>query len=100
MWLKLSVCDARYIKLNNPTFSGPNPSLQNSLRDGGRPSASDQTAPTTASDRNNKKSRRLTSSFGGNIHTLKHDEDDERFSDKNAFWNGNSTQYGGNDDGK
>nr|XP_011462624.1 PREDICTED: UBX domain-containing protein 4 isoform X1 [Fragaria vesca subsp. vesca] len=38
--------------------------------------------------------------FGSNIHTLRHDEDDERFSDRNKFWNGNSTQYGGNDDSK
>lgn len=93
---------SKYIKFNDATFAGPNPSLQNSLRDGGRPSgmqSSDQTAPATASGRNSK-SRKLTSSFGGNVHTLKHDEDDERFSDKNAFWNGNSTQYGGNDDGK
>ena len=34
--------------------------------------------------------------WGSNIHTLKHDED-ESFRDQNAFWNGNSTQYGGDD---
>ncbi|KAH6786504.1 hypothetical protein C2S52_006056 [Perilla frutescens var. hirtella] len=81
----------------------PNPSLQNTLRDGGRPSGmhpSDPSAPaTTSSSNTNSKSRQLSSRYGGNIHTLKHDEDD-RFSDKNAFWNGNSTQFGGNDDGK
>ncbi|CAN1253311.1 Plant UBX domain-containing protein 11 [Linum perenne] len=38
-----------------------------------------------------------TSTFGSgsNIHTLKHDEDDDRLDGRNAFWNGNSTQYGG-----
>ncbi|KAK8940165.1 hypothetical protein KSP40_PGU020890 [Platanthera guangdongensis] len=35
--------------------------------------------------------------FGSNIHTLRHDEEDFRSSDRNTFWNGNSTQYGGND---
>ncbi|PKI74151.1 hypothetical protein CRG98_005389 [Punica granatum] len=45
------------------------------------------------------RSRRLTTSqFGSNIHTLKHDDDETRFRDRNSFWNGNSTQYGGNDD--
>lgn len=35
--------------------------------------------------------------FGSNIHTLRHDEEDFRSTDRNTFWNGNSTQYGGND---
>lgn len=64
---------------------GPNSALQDNLRG---------TTPMT-------KNRQATSSrFGSNIHTLKHDEDDTRFSDRNAFWNGNSTQYGGDNDGK
>lgn len=65
------------------------------------------TGPNSARQNNStesegKKNRQPPASgFGSNIHTLKHDEDDERFSDRNAFWNGNSTQYGGgNDDGK
>ncbi|KAF7133078.1 hypothetical protein RHSIM_Rhsim09G0032600 [Rhododendron simsii] len=72
---------------------GPNPALQNNARGTERP-------PTTG--RNNSKNSQGTSSrFGSNIHTLKHDEDDTRFKDRNAFWNGNSTQYGGdNNDGK
>ncbi|XP_023004994.1 plant UBX domain-containing protein 11 isoform X1 [Cucurbita maxima] len=40
--------------------------------------------------------------FGANIHsihTLKNDEDDERFKGRNSFWNGNSTEYGGDDGG-
>ncbi|XP_051118191.1 plant UBX domain-containing protein 11 [Andrographis paniculata] len=67
----------------------PNPSLQNTVRYRGG-----QSLPTSGSNSN----RRATSSrFGANIHTLKHDDtdDDGRFSDRNAFWNGNSTQYGG-----
>lgn len=87
-------CDSRLL-IALPV-AGPNPSLQNNLRDGGKPSP-DESAPATAGS--SSKSRLLSSRYGGNIHTLKHDDDD-RFSDKNAFWNGNSTQYGGNDDGK
>ncbi|GAB2265591.1 hypothetical protein Dimus_000630 [Dionaea muscipula] len=57
---------------------------------------------TSATTRNNDASRgkKPTSGFGSNIHTLKHDEDDAPFGDGNAFWNGNSTQYGGNNDDK
>ncbi|KAG6422858.1 hypothetical protein SASPL_113240 [Salvia splendens] len=76
--------------------------LQNPPRDGGRVSgmqSSEQSAPSAASGSNSRR-RPLTSSYGGNIHTLKHDEDDDRFNDKNEFWNGNSTQFGGNDDRK
>lgn len=80
--------------------AGPNPSLQGALRDGGR---ADQSTPSTAGGTtSNSKSRQQTSRFGSNIHTLKHDNDDAQFNDRNAFWNGNSTQFGGsgNDDGK
>ncbi|EYU32759.1 hypothetical protein MIMGU_mgv1a007676mg [Erythranthe guttata] len=85
----------------------PNPSLQNNLRDGGGPSPaipSEQSGPGTSGE--NSRKRQQSARFGGNIHTLKHDEeDDSRFNDRNAFWNGNSTQYGGggdnnNNDGK
>ncbi|XP_048234071.1 plant UBX domain-containing protein 11 isoform X2 [Ricinus communis] len=56
---------------------------------------------SSATGRNDNRSRQPTTSrIGSNIHTLKHDEDDGRFSDRNPFWNGNSTQYGGNSDGK
>ncbi|KAL8487426.1 hypothetical protein ACS0TY_023919 [Phlomoides rotata] len=85
----------------------PNPSLQGALRNGGRrssaPPSADQSTPSAAGGTNsNSKSRQQTSRFGGNIHTLKHDNDDSQFNDRNAFWNGNSTQFGGsgNDDGK
>lgn len=81
----------------------PNPALQNNLRARGterpftRPSP-DQSGSTTS--RSDERSKQPTASrYGSNIHTLKHDEDDDRFSDRNAFWNGNSTQYGGNNDG-
>lgn len=39
-------------------------------------------------------------SWGGNVHTLPHDDDDGTFKNRNAFWNGNSTQYGGDDSKK
>lgn len=35
--------------------------------------------------------------FGSNIHTLRHDEDDFQSTDRNTFWNGNSTEFGGDD---
>lgn len=35
--------------------------------------------------------------WGSNIHTLQHNDDDDAFKQGNAFWNGNSTQYGGDD---
>ncbi|ESQ38939.1 hypothetical protein EUTSA_v10001393mg [Eutrema salsugineum] len=50
--------------------------------------------------RGNVRNRRPTTSrTGSNIHTLKHDEEDAPFGDGNAFWNGNSTQYGGGSGG-
>lgn len=73
---------------------GPNPALRNSL-------ATREMNDRTSSSRNASKNRpQTTSGFGSNIHTLKRDEDDDRFSDRNAFWNGNSTQYGGDNGGK
>ena len=69
---------------------GPSPTLQNN-----------STQSTSESGRT-EGSRKLPPAprFGSNIHTLRHDEDDERFSDRNKFRNGNSTEYGGNDDSK
>ncbi|KAK2993423.1 hypothetical protein RJ640_002920 [Escallonia rubra] len=80
----------------------PNPALQHHLRSSARnPVFSSNQSDTPATGGNNSKSRKQTSpGFGSNIHTLKHDEEDSRFNDRNAFWNGNSTQYGGDTDGK
>ncbi|KAF8087099.1 hypothetical protein N665_0600s0045 [Sinapis alba] len=53
-----------------------------------------------AEGRGNVRNRRPTTSrIGSNIHTLRHDEEDAPFGDGNAFWNGNSTQYGGESGG-
>jgi hypothetical protein len=50
--------------------------------------------------RSNVRNRRPTTSrIGSNIHTLNHNEDEAPFGDGNAFWNGNSTQYGGGSGG-
>ncbi|KAJ9178407.1 hypothetical protein P3X46_010292 [Hevea brasiliensis] len=80
----------------------PNPALQNNLARTERPySAYSSNQSTSATGRNDNGSGQPTSSrFGSNIHTLKHDEDDSQFGDRNPYWNGNSTQYGGNSDGK
>ncbi|XP_062144624.1 plant UBX domain-containing protein 11 isoform X2 [Alnus glutinosa] len=81
---------------------GPNPTLQNNMAGRERPQSHDSSnQSTSATGRDDgKKKQPTTSRFGSNIHTLKHDEEDDRFNDRNAFWNGNSTQYGGNNDGK
>lgn len=75
---------------------GSNSSLQRETRGAGRP---DSTSSASTSSASSNKARQLNQ-FGSNIHTLKRDEDDERFSERNTFWNGNSTQFGGDDNGK
>ncbi|KAG8481255.1 hypothetical protein CXB51_026066 [Gossypium anomalum] len=77
---------------------GPNPTLQNNLAGANRTYSPNSTNRNSSTDIRNR--RPTTSRYGSNIHTLKHDEDDNRFSDRNPFWNGNSTQYGGNSDNK
>ncbi|KAM0940642.1 putative UBX domain, Ubiquitin-like domain superfamily, Thioredoxin-like superfamily [Dioscorea sansibarensis] len=64
---------------------GPNPYLQNQLNR--------QSPPRGDTTRN---TRRTSRPFGSNIHTLRHDEDQLPSGDRNTFWNGNSTQFGGN----
>ena len=83
-------------------FVGPNPALQNNLRGTGTtPSVYSSNQSDLVTGRNNNSSKKAPMSrLGSNIHTLKHDEDDGRFSERNAFWNGNSTEYGGDNDGK
>ncbi|KAG4179936.1 hypothetical protein ERO13_A10G134800v2 [Gossypium hirsutum] len=76
----------------------PNPTLQNNLAGANRTYSPNSTNRNSSTDSRNR--RPTTSRYGSNIHTLKHDEDDSRFSDRNPFWNGNSTQYGGNSDNK
>ncbi|CAN1171948.1 Plant UBX domain-containing protein 11 [Linum perenne] len=65
------------------------------------PNQTPETAVNQQAGANDLRRRRQpTSTFGSgsNIHTLKHDEDDDRLDGRNAFWNGNSTQYGGRGD--
>ncbi|CDP16563.1 unnamed protein product [Coffea canephora] len=78
----------------------PNPSLQNDLQGTGISSGAYRSTDTTNRSSNSRSRQLKSSPFGSNIHTLRHDEDDGRFNDRNAFWNGNSTQYGGDNDGK
>ncbi|PKU76588.1 plant UBX domain-containing protein 11 [Dendrobium catenatum] len=74
----------------------PNPGLQNSLSrmEALRNQYSSNPQNTIASASTSRSSSRP---FGSNIHTLRQDEDDFSSRDRNTFWNGNSTQYGGND---
>ncbi|KAI3823144.1 hypothetical protein L1987_04576 [Smallanthus sonchifolius] len=60
---------------------------------------SNQSSNTPSTGKNNKPNSSRFGS-GSNIHTLKHDEDDTNFKGQNAFWNGNSTEYGGDGDNK
>lgn len=74
----------------------PNPGLQSSLAGAGtpyRPYSPNLNSPLAPE--NVSKGKKVTPAQSSNIHTLKHDEDHGPFSDRNAFWNGNSTQYGG-----
>lgn len=78
----------------------PNDALQGRLLSGtassSRPSVQTQTNHNSA-NQSTGEIRRTARPFGSNIHTLKHDEDDMQSRDSNTFWNGNSTQYGGDD---
>lgn len=74
---------------------GPNPTPQNNQTLVHKPF---QTPVTSTS--NNRGRKPASSSFGSNIHTLRHDEDENQFGDRNTFWNGNSTQFGGDDNSK
>lgn len=68
---------------------GSNPALQNrSSESDNRNTVTDSSTPSSARPRPARQ-------FGSNIHTLRHDGDSS--SDKNVFWNGNSTQFGGDD---
>lgn len=58
------------------------------------------TDATSSSNQSTNSSKKATPRFGSNIHTLKHDDEDDKSTDRNKFWNGNSTQYGGDDDRK
>ncbi|VVB03221.1 unnamed protein product [Arabis nemorensis] len=84
----------------NASSSGPvpqtrlNPELRNNIAQAGSSSRD------PSEGRSNVRNRRPTTSrIGSNIHTLKHDEEDTPFGDGNAFWNGNSTHYGGGNGG-
>uniref|UniRef100_A0A1J3JL71 UBX domain-containing protein 4 n=1 Tax=Noccaea caerulescens TaxID=107243 RepID=A0A1J3JL71_NOCCA len=73
---------------------GANPEVRNNLAQAGL------SFQDPSGGRSNVRNRRPTTSrTGSNIHTLKHDEEDAPFGDGNAFWNGNSTQYGGGSGG-
>lgn len=76
---------------------GPNPSLQSTFKDGSQNSSYMSRSNTPGKDQKPSGSSKVEKKgWGSNIHTLNHDED-ESFRDRNAFWNGNSTQYGGDD---
>ncbi|KAF9663271.1 hypothetical protein SADUNF_Sadunf17G0020900 [Salix dunnii] len=80
----------------------PNTTPQNNTARTDRPYTSySPNRNSSATGRSDSQGRQTTTSrIGSNIHTLKHDDNDGRFNDRNSFWNGNSTEYGGNNDGK
>ncbi|XP_008804181.2 plant UBX domain-containing protein 11 [Phoenix dactylifera] len=76
----------------------PNPALQNhlsGLEASRRSSFPDHQNPPAGDGASN--TRRASRPFGSNIHTLREQEDEGHFDDRNVFWNGNSTQFGGDD---
>lgn len=76
---------------------GPNMSLQSAFKDGSQNSSYMSGSNNPGKDQKASSSSKVEKKgWGSNVHTLKHDED-ESFRDRNAFWNGNSTQYGGDD---
>ncbi|KAJ4968220.1 hypothetical protein NE237_014921 [Protea cynaroides] len=75
----------------------PNPNLQNNLRERNQ-SLYPPSQGTPSTGEGTSKSRKPMSGFGSNIHTLKDTDDDSQFKGGNAFWNGNSTQYGSDGD--
>ncbi|CAN8286690.1 unnamed protein product [Cochlearia groenlandica] len=90
----------------NASSSGPDPRSGMCFKHGSNPDMRNNVAQSGSSSRDpsesrsNVRNRRPTASrTGSNIHTLKHDEEDAPFGDGNAFWNGNSTQYGGGSGG-
>ncbi|XP_031494607.1 plant UBX domain-containing protein 11 isoform X2 [Nymphaea colorata] len=52
---------------------------------------------SSSSGASGSKGKKTPPSWGSNVHTLRQEDDDTAFRDRNAFWNGNSTQYGGDD---
>lgn len=86
--------------------SGANRGLHANLRGPGSPYARHQQVQNqNKPESSNRRNKQPTNTrFGSNIHTLKHDEDEGKFDNRNPFWNGNSTQYNGsggdNEDGK
>lgn len=96
--------NARYLHSSENVFfehlyAEPDPSLRNSLRQGieRRGLSSPDVDETNTSNRKKAPQGRK---WGDNVHTLQHDDNDEAFKRGNAFWNGNSTQYGGDDSKK
>lgn len=85
--------------LGGNTTENTQRSLPESGSDPGSFSGSRRSYLVTQNQGNNSASSSRFGS-GSNIHTLKHDEDDTKFNGKNAFWNGNSTEYGGDGDNK
>ncbi|XP_073013411.1 plant UBX domain-containing protein 11 [Typha latifolia] len=87
---------------DRPWQYSPDPSLQHRFTGAEasqQPFRSDHgNQPADDSVKNTKK--RTSRPFGSNIHTLRHDEDQSPSRDRNVFWNGNSTQFGGDDDKK
>ncbi|KAI5075160.1 hypothetical protein GOP47_0009236 [Adiantum capillus-veneris] len=78
---------------------GPNPNLRNSLRQGA-PERYGLSDPNENETNASKRKKAQDKNWGGNIHTLQPNDNDEAFKRGNAFWNGNSTQFGGDDSQK
>ncbi|MCO5573607.1 hypothetical protein L7F22_027379 [Adiantum nelumboides] len=77
----------------------PNPNLRSAVRQG-TPERDGLLSPTVNETNASKRKKAQDKNWGGNIHTLHRNDDDEEFKRGNTFWNGNSTQFGGEDSQK
>ncbi|XP_024542116.1 plant UBX domain-containing protein 11 isoform X2 [Selaginella moellendorffii] len=66
------------------------------------PSPSPAASKPSSNDADNSRKApppaKRSTSWGSNVHTLRHDEDNDMFKRGNTYWNGNATQFGANDD--
>lgn len=81
--------------------SESNPGTTRALRESSHPTIVNSSRPEPPVQENSAQAGRLSQRRGGssNVHTLRGNDEDPS-QGKNTYWNGNSTQFGGNDEAK
>lgn len=82
-------------------ISESNPGTIRALRESSHPTIVNSSRPEPPVQENSAQAGRLSQRRGGssNVHTLRGNDEDPS-QGKNTYWNGNSTQFGGNDEAK